>query len=97
MAVGVWSSRDGQAWGPAGNSPKLADSGLFISWHSASRQPGGQRRPTVDSRGGGGFSMTLSSFPALLGPSLCPESAFPNKLLGWKQNPLPWSLQYTEQ
>lgn len=49
----------------AGTSPELADSGLVISWHSDSRQHGGQRRPTVDSKGGGGGdSMTLSSFPA---------------------------------
>lgn len=29
----------------AGKSPELVDSGLFISWHSDSRQPGSQRRP----------------------------------------------------
>lgn len=29
----------------AGNSPELADSGLLISWHSDSRQPGSQKRP----------------------------------------------------
>lgn len=44
-AVGVWGPVVSEHEALAGNRPELADSGLLISWHSDSRQPGSQRRP----------------------------------------------------